>query len=92
MVRKDPADEGVITEFKTPESGGRNAVKRLVNTASHQVPPDGEVVIDGRPVGLTEEVAARAFGGAKNQPGGRIAAKVHFILGDGRFVTYVREG
>lgn len=92
MVRKDPADEGLITEFKTPESGGKNAIKRLVNHASKQVPPDGEVVIDGRNVGLTEEIAARAYGGAKNQPHGTVAAKVHFILGDGQLVTYPEEG
>lgn len=91
MVRKDPGDEGLPTEFKTPKSGGRNAIRRNINEASDQVPPDGEVVIDGRNVGLTRELADRAYGGAKGQPGKTVAARVHIILGDGQVVTYVKE-
>jgi hypothetical protein len=87
MIRKDPADEGRITEFKTPESSTKQAIKRLVNHASKQVPPEGEVVIDGRNVGLTEELAKDAYQSARRQPGATVAAKVHFILADGRIVT-----
>jgi hypothetical protein len=87
MVRKDPADGGLITEFKTPNSGSKAAIKRLVNSASKQVPPAGEVVIDGRNVGLTEELAKEAYKSARRQPGATVAAKVHFILADGRIVT-----
>jgi hypothetical protein len=52
---------------------------------------DGEVVVDGRPIGLSEEDAERAFRRACGQPGSRVARMVHVILGDGRLVTYVRE-
>ena len=91
MVRKDPLDEGVVTEFKTPNGSSPTAVRRNVNDASDQVPTDGEVVIDGSKIGLTEEGALRGFKRALGQPGRTVAAKVHFILGDGRVVTYVKE-
>jgi hypothetical protein len=96
MVRKDPSDAGSITEFKTmdpPKAGSNppNAVKRNIGTASKQVPPEGEIVIDGRVAGLSEEDALRGFRKAVGQPGGRVAAKVHVILADSRIVTYVKE-
>lgn len=91
MVRTHPADEGRITEFKTLNSGSANAAKRNINDASDQVPPDGEVVIDGSKVGLTEEDAYKAYRKALGQPGKTVAATVRVILGDGRLVTYVKE-
>ncbi|MEI8412002.1 MULTISPECIES: toxin glutamine deamidase domain-containing protein [unclassified Kribbella] len=95
MVRKDPADEGRITEFKTlePTPNGKpvNAAKRNINDASDQVPPDGEVVIDASKVGLTEAEAEHAFRKARGQHGKTVAAQVHIILGDGRIVTYPKE-
>jgi hypothetical protein len=91
MVRKGPADPGTIVEFKTPISGNSNAIKRNINTASDQVPPGGELVIDGRLVGLTEADALRGFRRACGQPGKTVADVVHVILGDGRLVTYVKE-
>jgi len=60
-------------EFKTPTSGSANAIKRNINEASEQVLPAGEVVIDGRQVGLTEEDALRAFRRACGQPGKTVA-------------------
>jgi hypothetical protein len=98
MVRKEPGDPGRITEFKTldpPKAGSNpvNAVKRNINDASHQVPPDGEIVIDTRNIpGLTEEDVLRAYKKALGQPKGSVAKEVHIILGDGRVVTYVKEG
>ncbi|WP_020391352.1 hypothetical protein [Kribbella catacumbae] len=91
MVRKHRADRGKIVEFKTPTSGTANAIKRNINDASEQVLPAGEVVIDGRQVGLTEGDALRAFRRACGQPGKTVADVVHVILGDGRLVTYVKE-
>jgi hypothetical protein len=91
MVRKDGAHEGTITEYKTLESGNRNTVRRIINEAADQVPADGEVVVDGRNVGLTKEIADRAFGGAAGQPGKTIPAKVHIILADGQLITYERK-
>jgi hypothetical protein len=87
MVRKNPADEGLITEFKALDSGEVGAVKRNVKKAAKQVPPDGEVVLDGRKVGLTEENVAEAFAGLQRF-GDSVAATTHVILGDGRMVTY----
>lgn len=91
MVRKTRHDTGRVVEFKTPDSGSISAVKRNINDASEQIPSDGEVVIDGRKIGLTEDGALRAFLRACGQPGGTVATKVHVILGDGRLVTYVKE-
>ncbi|MEV5961380.1 hypothetical protein AB0L70_06415 [Kribbella sp. NPDC051952] len=94
MVRKDPSDEGAMTEFKTPSTSAKNlgnAIKRNINDASTQVEEAGEIVIDGRGVGLTEDVAATSYRRALGQPGARVAAKVHVILGDGRMVTFVKE-
>jgi len=88
MVRKGGDRAGVIIEFKTPESGSSNAVKRNMHEASKQA---GEVVIDGRPVGVTEDVARRSFRRECGQPGKSAAAVIHVILGDGRMVTF-RKG
>jgi hypothetical protein len=90
MVRKDPADEGLITEYKTLKSGESNAVNRNIKKASKQVPPDGEVVIDGRNVDLTKENADRAWADLEHYDDTR-AAKVHVILGNGEMLTYVRS-
>jgi hypothetical protein len=91
MVRKDGDGEGVIVEFKTQDSGSSNAVKRNMLKASRQLSTTGEVVIDGRPVGLTEETALRSFRRACGQPGSTVVAVVHVILGDGRLVTFTKE-
>jgi hypothetical protein len=91
MLRRSGADEGIEVEFKTLKSGREETVKRNINGASDQVPPNGVVVIDGRNVGLTEYPALRGFRRACGQPGKRVAAVVHVILGDGRLVTYTKE-
>ena len=91
MVRRSPADRGVEVEFKTLRSGNADAIKRNILDASKQIPPGGEVVIDGRHVGLEEAAALRAFRRAVGQPGRTIAGVVHCLLGDGRLVTYTKE-
>ncbi|WP_427891582.1 hypothetical protein ACQHIV_03510 [Kribbella sp. GL6] len=91
MVRKSGSSRGVIVEFKTPESRSNNALKRNMNAGSRQAGSDGEVVIDGRPIDLSDEDAQRAFRRACGQPGSRVARLVHVILGDGRMVTFVKE-
>lgn len=88
MVRKGSDRAGVIIEFKTPESGSSNAVKRSMHQGSKQA---SEIVIDGRPVGITEEVAWRSFRRECGQPGAVVAAVIHVILGDGRWVTFTKE-
>jgi hypothetical protein len=91
MVRRSGSDKGRVVEFKTLRGSSANTARRNINDASGQVPPDGEVVIDGRNGGLTEADALRAFRRALGQPGKTVAAAVHLILGDGRLVTYTKE-
>jgi hypothetical protein len=91
MVRKTKDADGVIVEFKTPISGKSNAIKRNIHEASEQAGERSEILIDGRPVGLSEDVALRSFRRALGQPGGRVADVVHVILGDGRLITYTKE-
>ncbi|TCC29021.1 hypothetical protein [Kribbella speibonae] len=91
MVRKAQDVDGVIIEFKTLESGKSNAVKRNIHEATEQAGERGEILIDGRTVGLSEDVALRSFRRALGQPGGRVAGVVHVILGDGRLITYTKE-
>jgi hypothetical protein len=92
MVRKSAADRGVGVEFKTLDKNSPNAIERNITQGSGQVRSVvGEVVIDGRTVGLTEPDAQRAFRRACGQPGAVVAPRVHVILGGGRLVTYVKE-
>ncbi|MEU4395957.1 hypothetical protein [Kribbella sp. NPDC023855] len=92
MVRKNRDDAGVIVELKRLDSPLPNAIKRLMTQGSGQVRSvNGEVVIDGRLVGVTEEQAFRAFRRARGQQGSAVASQVHVILADGRLVTYKKE-
>lgn len=92
MVRRNSEDKGRIVEFKTPIGAAVvNAIKRNIGNAGKQLPPDGEVVIDGRKIGATEADALRAYRRACGQPGKTVPAAVHVILGDGRLVTYSKE-
>ncbi|WP_432877719.1 hypothetical protein ACQPYH_29320 [Kribbella sp. CA-245084] len=91
MVRRSASSRGVVVEFKTPTSLKNSAIKRNMNRGSGQSGTDGEVVIDGRRIGLSEEDAERAFRRACGQPGSKVASIVHVILGDGRLVSYARE-
>ncbi|TCC55157.1 hypothetical protein E0H73_36845 [Kribbella pittospori] len=81
----------MIIEFKTQDSGSSNAVTRSMLKASGQAGERGEVVIDGRRVGLTREVAWRSFRRACKQPQKAVADIVHVILGDGQLVTFTKE-
>jgi hypothetical protein len=91
VVRKSASAKGVVVEFKTPISPEVSAVKRNMSTGSNQAQRDGEVVIDGRLIGLSEDDAWRVFRRACGQPGTVVASIVHVILGDGRLVSYVKE-
>ncbi|GAA2809632.1 hypothetical protein [Kribbella solani] len=91
MVRKASDVAGVVFEFKTPKSASSNAIKRNIHEATEQAGEHSEILIDGRPVGLTEDVAWRSYRRACGQPGGIVADHVHVILGDGRLITYTKE-
>ena len=68
MVRSGRTDPGTVTEFKTLESGLSGAVKQSIMRAGNQVRhTGGDVVIDGRGVGLLEAEARRGFARAVGQ-------------------------
>ncbi|GAA4924526.1 hypothetical protein [Actinoplanes utahensis] len=88
MVRAGPDDPGVVTEFKTLESASSGSVRANILTAGGQVGKHGggDVVIDGRPSGLTEEVARQGFAraaGQARQHGSDMPEHVRVILADG---------
>jgi hypothetical protein len=98
MTRKGPDDEGVVTEYKTLEAKDAEdpsiAVKSNIMRATKQVPEGGEVVIDGRVIGLSEDDALRGFKRAAGQAKagrGKMVDTVHIIVADGRMITYVKE-
>ncbi|SDT69543.1 WXG100 family type VII secretion target [Actinoplanes derwentensis] len=88
MVRSGPDDPGVVTEFKTPESASSSSMRSNILAAGKQLGQHGggDVVIDGRPAGLTEEVArhgwARAAGQARAH-GSALPDRARVILADG---------
>jgi hypothetical protein len=97
-LRRNRDDAGTILEFKTPNSGSSNAVKRSMLTASGQalkaageLSTRREALVDGRHAGVTEETALRSFRRACGQPGSTVTPVVHVILGDGRLVTFTKE-
>jgi hypothetical protein len=91
MLRKSAQDAGTRVEIKAPRSGTIKAIKRNIRDASKQAKEDGEAVIDGRLIDLTEHDMHDAFRSACLQEGSPVARAVHFILGDGRLVTLLKE-
>ncbi|MEV6415731.1 hypothetical protein [Kribbella sp. NPDC051718] len=92
MARKNRSDRGSVIEFKTLETSRVETVKRNILKAGRQVRlVNGEVVIDGRNVELSEAVAREAYRAADRQRGTTVAKVVHLILGDGRMITYAKE-
>ncbi|GGK86992.1 WXG100-like domain-containing protein [Mangrovihabitans endophyticus] len=88
MVRTSPSDLGTVTEFKTIESGSSGAVRTNILAAGRQTESTGggNVVIDGREVGLLEAEARRGYARALGQARAHsmsFPGKVRFILGDG---------
>lgn len=88
MVRKDAVDRGTVVEFKRLDSRANVAVRRNINDAADQA---DEAVIDGRKVDLGFDDALRGFRRACGQHGKTVPSIVHFILGDGRLITYEKE-
>ncbi|WBC15869.1 hypothetical protein O7600_03235 [Micromonospora sp. WMMA1998] len=92
MVRSGPGDPGVVTEFKTLEVSSSESVRRNILTAGKQVAQTGggDLVIDGRAVGLSEEDARRGFAralGQHHQHGSALPGQVRIVLGDNRILT-----
>jgi hypothetical protein len=90
MVRTGPGDPGRITEFKTLESDSNSAIQRNILQSGEQAGGDGAVVIDGRQVGLTRDVAVRGYQRAVGNSlahGKTMPGLVRVILGDGSIIT-----
>jgi hypothetical protein len=103
MVRWSATDEGKFTEFKTPSTTGPQAVQRLIREGADQVAVEGggEVVVDGRPVGLGEagadaqydkaqDVVTKQTGPGGNRPDATMPERVRFILADNTMYTRTR--
>ncbi|MFJ5869511.1 hypothetical protein ACIQEY_34560, partial [Streptomyces parvus] len=85
MVRRFPEDEGTVTEFKHLDRGTPTAVKRNILDAGEQVGTHGggDVVIDGREIGLNEEDAERGYRRAVGQAAAHdqaMPANTYFIF------------
>ncbi|MEU4424329.1 hypothetical protein AB0F81_27220 [Actinoplanes sp. NPDC024001] len=93
MVRIAADDAGTVTEFKTPESSSSGSVRANILAAGKQVASHGggDVVIDGRAAGLSEETArqgyARAAGHAREH-GSAMPERVRVILSDGTILEF----
>lgn len=95
LVRRHPGDSGTYTELKEVRAAGYRSVVRSLRDAEKQLGQwgGGEVVVDGRRVGLSEEVAREGFDravGAARSGGKPIPERARIILGDGRTVRCAR--
>lgn len=93
LVRNGPRDPGTYTEFKRPQAMTSGAVKNEIMKAGKQLDGygGGELVLDGRTVGLTEEVARQALARALGQSashGSRLPTTIRLVLGDGRSIHH----
>lgn len=92
LFRWSPDDSGRLTELKTLNSGSNEAVRKNILRAGEQLDDHGggDVVIDGRKVGLTEAEARRGYARAAGQAPLHqqyIPEKVYIILGDGTLLV-----
>jgi hypothetical protein len=93
MVRTTPDDWGTVTEFKTLDGPTSRAVKDNIRAGIRQVLPhgNGHVVVDGRPLALTEANARQGYArlvGERKSHGRPMAQQVTIILGDGRGLSW----
>lgn len=98
LVRWTPRDSGTYTEFKAPQAMSFRSVMRSLREAEAQLSPwgGGEVVVDGRSIGLTGDVASggleRALKAAAKPGGDPIPDRIRIILGNGSELRYVEGG
>ncbi|MBX6748462.1 MAG: hypothetical protein IRY85_02130 [Micromonosporaceae bacterium] len=92
VFRWSPDDPGRLTELKALASPNSSAVRHNITEAGSQLGPHGggDVVIDGRNVGLTEAEARRGYArtvGQTAQHQTYMPDTVYIILGDGTLLT-----
>jgi hypothetical protein len=89
IVRRGPDDPGTISEIKTLAQPTNNAVKDRILDAAGQVrqPGGGDVYIDGRAAGLTEEEAVRGYRRAAGV-GDELPRRTTILLGNGEVLEF----
>jgi hypothetical protein len=93
IVRTSRGDPGTYTEFKRPTKLTDTAVKNEIVTAGSQLRQygGGDLVLDGRPVGLDQAVAEkglkRALGQARAH-GSPLPDRIRVVLADGSSIHH----
>ncbi len=80
----DAIVNGVLTEFKTLKGNGTNTIKNSVNDSLREMGQARRMVLDGRGIGLTREVAEQGM----NRAAGIARGKLDYIevIGDDFFI------
>jgi hypothetical protein len=93
IVRASHADPGIYTEFKQPTTLSTSAVKNEIMTAAGQLEQygGGDLVLDGRAIGLDKTVAEqglkRALGQARAH-GSALPDQIRIVLADGSSIHH----
>ena len=93
LIREGRNDPGTYTEFKQPQRPTDSAVKDEIRRAAKQLDQygGGDLVLDGRAVGLWREAGEkglrRALGQAQTH-GSVLPSKIRIVLGDGSSIHY----
>lgn len=93
LVRTSRGDPGTYTEFKSPMKPSDAAVKNEIMAAAEQLQQygGGDLVVDGRAVGLGRDLADKALKRAIGQArahGSAFPDRVRIVLGDGSSIDY----
>jgi hypothetical protein len=88
IMRTGKNDPGTYTEFKSPTANSTKAVKKALTDAEKQLRDygGGLVVVDGRAVQLSRDVAEAGLGraaGLVRSDGRALPSEIRIILGDG---------
>lgn len=93
LVRTSPDDPGTYTEFKSPTTPTDSAVKKEITKAAKQLQEygGGDLVLDGRTVGLSRAVAETALKrtiGQARAHGSALPERIRIVLADGASIHY----
>ena len=93
LVRSARNDAGTYTEFKNPTRLTDSAVKNDIMVAGKQLEPygGGDLVVDGRTIGLTRDVGETALRRALGQSrahGSSLPNTIRIVLADGSSIHY----
>ncbi|MDQ1530086.1 MAG: hypothetical protein QOE37_191 [Microbacteriaceae bacterium] len=93
LVRTSRDDPGIYTEFKSPTTPTDSAVKKEIMKAAKQLQGHGggDLVLDGRTVGLSRAVAESALKrtiGQARAHGSALPDRIRIVLADGASIHY----